>query len=57
VPTGGVAIDDIGPFLAAGAVAVALGSSLVQSTDDLEGLRTRARAAVAAARGTVVSTA
>jgi 2-dehydro-3-deoxyphosphogluconate aldolase/(4S)-4-hydroxy-2-oxoglutarate aldolase len=57
VPTGGVAIDDIGPFLAAGAVAVALGSSLVQSTDDLEGLRTRARAAAAAARGTVVSTA
>jgi Entner-Doudoroff aldolase len=50
VPTGGVAIDDIGPFLSAGAVAVALGSSLVRSTDDLEGLRTRARAAVAAAR-------
>jgi Entner-Doudoroff aldolase len=49
VPTGGVGIDDIGPFLSAGAVAVALGSSLVRSTDDLEGLRTRARAAVAAA--------
>ncbi len=51
VPTGGVGIDDIGPFLSAGAAAVALGSSLVQSTDDLEGLRTRARAAVTAARG------
>ena len=50
VPTGGIAIDDIGPFLSAGAVAVALGSSLVRSTDDLEGLRSRARAAVAAAR-------
>ena len=51
VPTGGIGIDEIGPFLAAGAVAVALGSSLVRTTDDLDGLRTRARAAVAAARG------
>jgi Entner-Doudoroff aldolase len=51
VPTGGVGIEDIGPFLSAGAVAVALGSSLVRSTDDLDGLRTRARAAVTAARG------
>lgn len=51
VPTGGVGINDIGPFLSAGAVAVALGSSLVQSTGDLDGLRTRARTAVAAARG------
>jgi 2-dehydro-3-deoxyphosphogluconate aldolase/(4S)-4-hydroxy-2-oxoglutarate aldolase len=51
VPTGGVGIDDIGPFLSAGAVAVALGSSLVRSTSDLDGLRARARAAVAAARG------
>jgi 2-dehydro-3-deoxyphosphogluconate aldolase/(4S)-4-hydroxy-2-oxoglutarate aldolase len=51
VPTGGIGIDEIGAFLSAGAVAVALGSSLVRSTDDLEGLRTRARAAVAAARG------
>lgn len=51
VPTGGVGIDDIAPFLSAGAAAVALGSSLVRSTDDLEGLRTRARAAVSAARG------
>jgi Entner-Doudoroff aldolase len=51
VPTGGIGIDDIRPFLSAGAAAVALGSSLVQSTGDLEGLRTRARAAVVAARG------
>lgn len=51
VPTGGVGIDDIAPFLSAGAVAVALGSSLVRSADDLDGLRTRARAAVTAARG------
>jgi 2-dehydro-3-deoxyphosphogluconate aldolase/(4S)-4-hydroxy-2-oxoglutarate aldolase len=51
VPTGGVGIEDIAPFLSAGAVAVALGSSLVRSTDDLDGLRTRARAAVTAARG------
>jgi 2-dehydro-3-deoxyphosphogluconate aldolase/(4S)-4-hydroxy-2-oxoglutarate aldolase len=50
VPTGGIGIGDIEPFLAAGAVAVALGSSLVRSVDDLDGLRERARAAVAAAR-------
>jgi Entner-Doudoroff aldolase len=49
VPTGGIAIDDIEPFLSAGATAVALGSSLVRSTDDLDGLAARARAAVAAA--------
>lgn len=51
VPTGGIGIDEIARFLSAGAVAVALGSSLVQSTGDLDGLRTRARAAVTAARG------
>jgi Entner-Doudoroff aldolase len=50
VPTGGIGIDDIERFLSAGAAAVALGSSLVQSTHDLDGLRTRARAAVDAAR-------
>jgi 2-dehydro-3-deoxyphosphogluconate aldolase/(4S)-4-hydroxy-2-oxoglutarate aldolase len=50
VPTGGIGIGDIEPFLAAGAAAVALGSSLVRSVDDLDGLRDRARAAVAAAR-------
>lgn len=49
VPTGGVGIDDIAGFLSAGAVAVALGSSLVNTTDDLAGLRARARAAVTAA--------
>jgi 2-dehydro-3-deoxyphosphogluconate aldolase/(4S)-4-hydroxy-2-oxoglutarate aldolase len=50
VPTGGVGIDDIEPFLSAGAVAVALGSSLVSSVDDLDGLRIRAQAAVRAAQ-------
>jgi 2-dehydro-3-deoxyphosphogluconate aldolase / (4S)-4-hydroxy-2-oxoglutarate aldolase len=50
VPTGGIGISDIEPYLAAGATAVALGSSLVRSADDLDGLRDRARAAVAAAR-------
>lgn len=48
VPTGGVGLADITGFLEAGAVAVALGSSLVRTTDDLGGLRIRARAAVAA---------
>lgn len=48
VPTGGIGIDDIEPFLSAGAVAVALGSSLVTSADDLDGLRIRAQAAVRA---------
>lgn len=50
VPTGGVALADIPGFLAAGAVAVALGTSLVRSTDDLDGLRTRTREAAEAAR-------
>lgn len=49
IPTGGVRLDDIEGFLEAGAVAVALGSSLVNSTDDLAGLRLRARSAVKAA--------
>lgn len=48
IPTGGVRLDDIKGFLEAGAVAVALGSSLVNSTDDLAGLRARARTAVEA---------
>lgn len=42
VPTGGIAIDDVAGFLAAGAVAVGLGSVLVPATDPLEGLRERA---------------
>lgn len=46
VPTGGIGIDEIGAYLDAGAVAVGLGSALVSGTDDLDGLRTRARAAV-----------
>lgn len=50
VPTGGVGIDEIEAFLSAGAVAVALGSALVNSTEDLEGLRIRAQAAVRAAQ-------
>lgn len=49
VPTGGVGLDDIEDFLEAGAVAVALGSSLVNSADDLAGLRLRAQAAAKAA--------
>jgi 2-dehydro-3-deoxyphosphogluconate aldolase/(4S)-4-hydroxy-2-oxoglutarate aldolase len=48
VPTGGLRIDHIEAFLSAGAVAVALGSSLVSSTHDLDGLRARARTAVKA---------
>lgn len=46
VPTGGVEVSQIPAFISAGAVAVALGSSLVASPDDVDGLRTRARAAV-----------
>ncbi len=49
VPTGGLTEEDVPSFLAAGAVAVALGSSLVKSVDDLGGLPERARRAVAAA--------
>lgn len=49
VPTGGVEISDIATFLSSGAVAVALGSALVRSSTDLEGLGRRAEAAVRAA--------
>ena len=51
VAVGGVAIDDIGAYLAAGAVAVGLGTPLLGDTaksGDLEGLRRRARAALSA---------
>lgn len=48
VPTGGISLTDVSEFLRAGAVAVALGSSLVRSVNDLTGLRDRARQAVAA---------
>ena len=53
VPTGGVGIDDIGAYLAAGAVAVGIGSPLLGDAGDpggdLGGLGERARRAVAAA--------
>jgi Entner-Doudoroff aldolase len=54
VPTGGIAHDAVGEWIAAGACAVGLGSDLVgaRPTDaDLEGIEARARVAVAAARG------
>ena len=53
VPTGGVRIDDIGAYLAAGAVAVGVGSPLLGDAGevggDLDRLADRARRAVAAA--------
>jgi 2-dehydro-3-deoxyphosphogluconate aldolase / (4S)-4-hydroxy-2-oxoglutarate aldolase len=53
VPTGGVGIDDIGAYLAAGAAAVGLGSPLLGDAGDpggdLDALADRARRAVAAA--------
>jgi Entner-Doudoroff aldolase len=52
VPTGGIAHDAVGEWLAAGAAAVGLGSDLVAArpTDaDLAGIEARARVAVAAA--------
>ena len=56
VPTGGVGIDDIGAYLAAGAAAVGIGSPLLGDAGDpggdLEALGGRARRAVAAATGT-----
>jgi 2-dehydro-3-deoxyphosphogluconate aldolase / (4S)-4-hydroxy-2-oxoglutarate aldolase len=55
VPTGGVGIDDLGAYLAAGAVAVGVGSPLLGDAGDpggdLEALAGRARRAVAAATG------
>jgi 2-dehydro-3-deoxyphosphogluconate aldolase / (4S)-4-hydroxy-2-oxoglutarate aldolase len=55
VPTGGVGIDDIGAYLAAGAVAVGIGSPLLGDAGDpggdLDELADRARRAVAAATG------
>lgn len=52
IPTGGIGLSDIDDFLAAGAVAVGLGSSLVNSADDLEELRRRALIAVKASAPT-----
>jgi Entner-Doudoroff aldolase len=54
VPTGGIAHDAVGDWLAAGAAAVGLGSDLVAArpTDaDLAGIEARARVALEAARG------
>lgn len=50
VPTGGVEIDTIADWLAAGAVAVGVGSSLVDRMGSLDGLADRARRAVREAR-------
>jgi 2-dehydro-3-deoxyphosphogluconate aldolase/(4S)-4-hydroxy-2-oxoglutarate aldolase len=56
VPTGGVGIDDIGAYLAAGAAAVGIGAPLLGDAGDpggdLDALADRARRAVAAATGT-----
>ncbi|MEN0102540.1 MAG: bifunctional 4-hydroxy-2-oxoglutarate aldolase/2-dehydro-3-deoxy-phosphogluconate aldolase [Curtobacterium sp.] len=50
IPTGGIGVDDAAEYLAAGAVAVGLGSPLVGdalTSGDLEGLRGRAERLVA----------
>ena len=56
VPTGGVGIDDVGAYLAAGAVAVGIGSPLLgdagEPSGDLDALADRGRRAVAAAMRT-----
>lgn len=52
LPTGGVAIEDIGDYLGAGAVAVGLGGPLLGDaarTGELDALRQRARTALTAA--------
>lgn len=51
VPTGGIDVTSVADFIGAGAVAVALGSGLVSSADDLSGLAARARRAVESAGG------
>lgn len=51
IPTGGVRIDDVEPYLAAGALALGMGSPLLgdsTSSGDLVGLKARARAVRAA---------
>jgi 2-dehydro-3-deoxyphosphogluconate aldolase/(4S)-4-hydroxy-2-oxoglutarate aldolase len=60
VPTGGIAIDDVGAYLDAGAAAVGLGGELVGRTAprtdaDLEWIEARAARAVAAVRGEVTA--
>jgi 2-dehydro-3-deoxyphosphogluconate aldolase/(4S)-4-hydroxy-2-oxoglutarate aldolase len=52
VPTGGVELETVGAFVAAGATAVAIGRPVVGDAlhgGDLDGVRTRARALLAAA--------
>ena len=51
VPTGGIDVTSVADFIGAGAVAVALGSGLVSSAEDLSGLAARARRAVESAGG------
>ena len=51
VPTGGIDVQQVPEFIDAGAVAVALGSGLVSSAEDLSGLASRARRAVDLAGG------
>jgi len=52
IPTGGVDLDNAGEFIRAGAVAIALGSNLVDArsvaTEDWDTITTRARALIAA---------
>lgn len=53
IPTGGVRVDEIADYLAAGALAVGMGSPLLGdavASGDLPGLRARAEAALAAVR-------
>lgn len=51
IPTGGVTISDAGAWFRAGAVAVALGSDLVDRAGTLDGLAERARRAVEVTKG------
>jgi 2-dehydro-3-deoxyphosphogluconate aldolase / (4S)-4-hydroxy-2-oxoglutarate aldolase len=53
VPTGGIAIEEVGAYLAAGAVCVGLGGALVGdappvSNEELDAIAARAQAAFAA---------
>jgi Entner-Doudoroff aldolase len=51
IPTGGIGVEEVPRWLAAGAVAVGLGSDLVPASGDLDGLAERARHAVELAEG------
>ncbi|HET7678204.1 MAG TPA: bifunctional 4-hydroxy-2-oxoglutarate aldolase/2-dehydro-3-deoxy-phosphogluconate aldolase [Candidatus Limnocylindrales bacterium] len=55
LPTGGIEIEDVPAYLAAGATAVGLGSSLVASGETLETIAARAARAVALARGSAAA--